>query len=488
MGVGDFDIIFNYQQIQWETGDASGGNDGLGGDSARAGYSDGQSGGNSFELPGSGVNGALIDGGPNALATQTNDGTPGQDTFQVRNGTPLQPPVFTSPDSASFTEGTFGSFTVSTTGSPTPSIELNGDDSLPNGLNFTDNGDGTGTLSGTPAAGTSSNSPYAEQWIASNSSGNTPQDFTLTVDPPQTSANLTLTKSASPNPVTELNPITYTLAAGNTGNGDANDAVVTDNLPSGTVFDSASTTQGSCSDEALTVTCDLGTLSADGSATVTILAQAPNVSTNTTITNNASLTSSNADTANASADTLVQPNQGGSEQGTVPPGTTVPLTFTTATQSSGGNPGVNKADPTAVSLIVPPGGPGGNLTLQELPCRVAPCDGPSSVTNAATATTAKLVLGGVVFNVVPPPNYPKTLPFRAVLFYDKTLNATQGPVYYFKQGVTPTEIKLPHCGTTPPNGGKPCVLFNHKLTKGNSLVRGDWKVVVRLGSDPHLRR
>ena len=37
----DFDIEFNYDQIQWETGGASGGTSGLGGTSARVGYSAG---------------------------------------------------------------------------------------------------------------------------------------------------------------------------------------------------------------------------------------------------------------------------------------------------------------------------------------------------------------------------------------------------------------------------------------------------------------
>lgn len=41
--------------------------------------------------------------------------------------------------------------TVTTTGSPEPSLSATG---VPAGLSFTDNGDGTGTLSGTPAAGT----------------------------------------------------------------------------------------------------------------------------------------------------------------------------------------------------------------------------------------------------------------------------------------------------------------------------------------------
>ena len=38
---GDFDILFYYQSINWLTGDASGGKDGMGGSMARAGYSSG---------------------------------------------------------------------------------------------------------------------------------------------------------------------------------------------------------------------------------------------------------------------------------------------------------------------------------------------------------------------------------------------------------------------------------------------------------------
>ena len=62
------------------------------------------------------------------------------------------PPAITSADSTVFTAGTAGTFTVTTTGSPTPSITETG--ALPSGVTFVDNGDGTATLSGTPAAGT----------------------------------------------------------------------------------------------------------------------------------------------------------------------------------------------------------------------------------------------------------------------------------------------------------------------------------------------
>src|SRR5258708_4238192 len=56
-GLGNFDIEFNYNTVQWETGDASGGSGGLGGTSAAVGYSNsGTPTPTYFQLPGSLVN------------------------------------------------------------------------------------------------------------------------------------------------------------------------------------------------------------------------------------------------------------------------------------------------------------------------------------------------------------------------------------------------------------------------------------------------
>ncbi|MCU0986626.1 MAG: PEP-CTERM sorting domain-containing protein [Acetobacteraceae bacterium] len=85
IAAGDADIYFNYGQILWETGSASGGGaGGLGGSSARVGYSNGDD--TAFELAGSAVNGAFLDGGPNALISGSNIGEPGRYVFQVRGG------------------------------------------------------------------------------------------------------------------------------------------------------------------------------------------------------------------------------------------------------------------------------------------------------------------------------------------------------------------------------------------------------------------
>jgi hypothetical protein len=89
------------------------------------------------------------------------------------------PSAITSADATTFLTTTAGSFTVHTTGSPTPSISATG--TLPSGVTFVDNGDGTATLSGTPAAGTGGTYPLTI--TASNGVGsNATQSFTLTVN------------------------------------------------------------------------------------------------------------------------------------------------------------------------------------------------------------------------------------------------------------------------------------------------------------------
>src|ERR1019366_6155155 len=85
---------------------------------------------------------------------------------------PTQAPVITSASSTTFTEGVAGSFTVTATGSPTPSITESG--ALPGGMTFT-----AGILSGTPTAlGT-----FLITFTASNGiSPNAVQSFTLTIN------------------------------------------------------------------------------------------------------------------------------------------------------------------------------------------------------------------------------------------------------------------------------------------------------------------
>ena len=85
----------------------------------------------------------------------------------------------TNANGATFTVGSAGSFTVTTSGNPTASLSESG--TLPSGVSFHDNGDGTATLAGTPASGTGGSYPVtitAHNGVGSDAT----QSFTLTVN------------------------------------------------------------------------------------------------------------------------------------------------------------------------------------------------------------------------------------------------------------------------------------------------------------------
>jgi large repetitive protein len=91
----------------------------------------------------------------------------------------LEAPTFTNAASTIFVAGETGTFSVSTSGFPAPSLSQTG--ALPGGLSFVDNGDGTATLTGTASAGTGGTYPLT--LTATN--GLLPdavQAFSLTVD------------------------------------------------------------------------------------------------------------------------------------------------------------------------------------------------------------------------------------------------------------------------------------------------------------------
>lgn len=132
--------------------------------------------------PASGTNGSY----PISFTANNAIGTPASQNFTLTVNTA---PVITSASNTTFTVGSAGTFTVTTTGTPTPTLTETG--TLPSGVTFTDNGDGTATLAGTPAANTGK--AYSISFKATNTSGSSTQNFTLTVDqaPAITSSNST---------------------------------------------------------------------------------------------------------------------------------------------------------------------------------------------------------------------------------------------------------------------------------------------------------
>ena len=97
-----------------------------------------------------------------------------QQSFVLTVGQAL---AITSANAKTFTVGTAASFTIRATGTPTPAVSLAG--TLPAGLTFTSNANGTATLAGTAAPGTGGTYPLTIR--ATNSQGSVTQAFTLTV-------------------------------------------------------------------------------------------------------------------------------------------------------------------------------------------------------------------------------------------------------------------------------------------------------------------
>ncbi len=99
----DFEIEFNYDSIQWDAGEASGGSpqcqEGPEGESAYVGYSNGtEVSEDSYTLTGSGVPQAFLDSTPatGLIYHELNSTTPGRYIFAVNAGQPAAPTVLTT--------------------------------------------------------------------------------------------------------------------------------------------------------------------------------------------------------------------------------------------------------------------------------------------------------------------------------------------------------------------------------------------------------
>jgi uncharacterized repeat protein (TIGR01451 family) len=88
------------------------------------------------------------------------------------------------------------------------------------------------------------------------------------------SADVSIVKGASANPVITGSGFSYILTVTNSGPSNAGNVVVSDPIPAGVTYSSNSTTQGTCSFAAGTVTCNLGALNAGATAIITINAVA----------------------------------------------------------------------------------------------------------------------------------------------------------------------------------------------------------------------
>ena len=114
--------------------------------------------------------------------------------FTLKVNAATKAPAFTSAASDTVTAGSAFTYSVTTTGTPTPAITLASGSSLPKGVTLTDNKNGTATLAGTTAvvAGTYKFTLQAANGVTPNAT----QAFTLTVNAAKTRRS----PSSSPGP------------------------------------------------------------------------------------------------------------------------------------------------------------------------------------------------------------------------------------------------------------------------------------------------
>ncbi|MFZ5876659.1 MAG: PKD domain-containing protein [Nitrospirota bacterium] len=212
------------------------------------------------------------------------------------------------------------------------------------------------------------------------------------------SVDLALAMTDSPDPVAVGANLTYILTVTNTGSVSATAVTLTDTLPAGVTFVSATPTFGSCTQASGTVTCDLGSMGGGVSRTVTIVVTPMSSGT---VANNASVFSNendpNSSNNAASAITTVDPGADVSVTQTDVPdpvavGGTVTYSITVTNNGPDTTSGVTLTDtlPTATTFI--------SVNPSQGTC-TAPSGGTftcslGSLSNGANATITLAVLAG----------------------------------------------------------------------------------------------
>jgi uncharacterized repeat protein (TIGR01451 family) len=109
-----------------------------------------------------------------------------------------------------------------------------------------------------------------------------------------TQADLTVTNSGSPNPVTAGQNVTYMQSVTNSGPAGATTVVLTETLPAGTTFVSLASSVGTCT-TAAPYTCSIGSLALNATATVTfVVTVGPTATPGSAVTNTATVTSASS--------------------------------------------------------------------------------------------------------------------------------------------------------------------------------------------------
>ncbi|MFL5768044.1 MAG: hypothetical protein ACJ758_09420, partial [Actinomycetota bacterium] len=197
-----------------------------------------------------------------------------------------------------------------------------------------------GTISNTATVSADENDP-------DGSNNSDMQDTTVTTPPPPPpgSADVSITKADSVDPVEPGQSYSYDLVVANTGPADATDVAVSDSVPAGLSVDNVADGGGSCSTTGNDISCSLGLLASGNTWTITVSATVDPTQAGGTISNTATVTADendpNGGNNSATQDTTVTP----------PPSADVSLAKTDSVDP------VNPGDGYSYDLVVTNNGP-----------------------------------------------------------------------------------------------------------------------------------
>jgi uncharacterized repeat protein (TIGR01451 family) len=159
------------------------------------------------------------------------------------------------------------------------------------------------TTSGTNIANTANINVPCSSTTDPNCSNNSASTTVVVASPTQ--ADVSIVKTAAPEPVTEFTNLTYTLVVSNNGPAIAQNVSVTDNIPSTTTFTSVSPGSPTCTTTAISVTtpypsttqlnCSLGSIGVGNQVVITVNVNAATFSSSSLTTNTATVSSTTGD-------------------------------------------------------------------------------------------------------------------------------------------------------------------------------------------------
>jgi uncharacterized repeat protein (TIGR01451 family) len=272
-----------------------------------------------------------------------------------------------------------------------------------------------------------------------------------------TSNGISVTKTDAPDPVTAGDNVAYTAHVTNHGPDPATGVFLDDSVPSDATFVSASGTGWTCDSEPSEghLTCDGPNLGVGESSDVTLVVTTTNPPPEGgTITNSVTVTDNEGGSASDSQTTTVVPKDPDHASGYIPPegGTVTTGKKTTAD------------DPTNASATLPPGGPGGVVTLDEQPAAANFCGG----TNCR---------GDAVIITIPDGYRDPSSPPKLRLTYDVTISS--GAARIWVQEGTETPVRVPLCLQHRVANPSPCIGRRTHLPNFDQRVN-----ILLLSGDP----